>query len=167
MISDGKVDTYGYGAKVLGGEHLAKAEHGGAWLERVLRTGIEQTRADMFLKIDPDTLVLRPLIPPAGDVVGRWFHNSVAGGLYGVSRSAAEKILSSGWLSDPANTALTYKPYPDGLEYQQDDHYIAECARALGLQCVEWDGLEGVRYRPHWTLSEVRNCTGLAVHPVR
>ena len=157
VISDG-VQGLGYdkickrfNARYVSGRYLKRIECGGQWWRRVLEEGVK-TGADWIIKFDPDTKFHRAFRtpPPGGDVAGTIDHKdlpeeNVLGGCQAMRRAAAENILRSGILDDPALTDhRTFGPdeatrrHWKARSFMGSDVGLAWISRCLGLEFGEW-----------------------------
>lgn len=92
-----------YGAEYIQGkERLYLLQHGGK-VGHVALEAFAKKATDYLVKIDPDTLIVRPLkIMPKADIFGSPQHcggiKSIQGGFFGFKQLAAFKLYTSGLL---------------------------------------------------------------------
>jgi hypothetical protein len=160
VISDGNATDYGsvaaeFGLSLVRGEHWRPTASGHLYVERLLRTMLAGPETYLF-KIDPDTWVRRrfrrlPLFSclfGTIESISEVYRQEIApvslqGGCIGMTRDAAEEILSSGLLSEAncvANRAQTWARCKDFQVYAQrtvsEDHVLTWAADRLGIPIV-------------------------------
>jgi hypothetical protein len=115
---------------------------GGAWVRRWLSAALSLTDSETIVKIDPDTEILRPFEIPRADVFGSiWSHRgpkawTLQGGFQGITRQAAERLLSSGILDDPTYKKPRYvanRLIPKYGPTFNDARIFSRSVRRLGL----------------------------------
>lgn len=95
------------------GDRLKPLKNGGKWWERACNAFLELTKADILIKVDPDTCLWRKFkFFPNSDWFGTIQQNSTypfpRGGCKGIQREAINRIVKSGFLK---NSQFTNKIY--------------------------------------------------------
>ena len=104
------------------------------WWKRML-VWFVTTNTDRFLKLDPDTMVdAPPSAIPAADYFGcidDWF---VQGGITGLSRKLAERLLEANMLcrAQSLRCVITKRAFAD-------DKYLAATVQFLNVTATPWD----------------------------
>ncbi|MGL5874219.1 MAG: hypothetical protein ACRC2R_17930 [Xenococcaceae cyanobacterium] len=94
-----------YQCKLIPDVRLKLPSFGGMWTNRYLQWFLSQGKTPWLIKIDPDTVINRPLSidPPTTGLFGFNYSktgHSVHGGCQGYSREAVKQILDSNFLFD-------------------------------------------------------------------
>lgn len=124
-----------------------KHKPSGAWTARYLRKGLDETNADVIVKIDPDTCLWRQFTLPDADWFGTPSNSRkfLRGGAVGISRAAAERVLHSGLLMGPSPHCYarfdTFKwPHEecDLAPLSCQDQIMGDVMQALGIGWTNW-----------------------------
>src|SRR5208282_923089 len=119
-------------------QRLKLSQFAGRWTERYLKAFL-QTDADIVVKLDPDTAVLRRArYFPDAEVFGEHVDGQVLGGAIGYSRDCARRIIKSGLLLDTKYTCVHYTYVRFGERVTRQDEIMADIIRLLNLHTVEW-----------------------------
>lgn len=170
VISDGDDVDYEpivaeYALSLIRGEHWRPTATGHRYVARLLETMLAVPETYLF-KIDPDTWVRRrfrrlPLFSCLfGTIESRseLYHEEIApvslqGGCIGMTRDAAEEILTTGLLNEAncvTNRAQTWARCKDFREYSRrtvsEDHVLTWAADRLGIPVLGHSEI-GCRYR--------------------
>jgi len=170
-LEDG--DTLGFveATTVVHGGSLFSAEHGGAWALRWIRAALGRSSAEIIVRIDPDSLMIRPLKRfPNADLFGTLMQHPkwgqfVQGGACGYTRAALERIERSGRLEQERMKEMNYVHPRSGRLCALDDVQVSVCAREEGLSLGAW-GEVCSRWQPAyeaWRISDHRALW----HPVK
>jgi hypothetical protein len=130
---------------------LKLPQFAGRWTERWMEAALA-TSADIIIKVDPDTLVIRPLADfPEADMFGvaskrRLCKGVILGGAYGFRRSAVEKIVGSRLLLDGKYTSTAsmdyifceYRPGRKLEILSLQDPIVFDVVTLLGLTTAPW-----------------------------
>lgn len=156
---------------------LKLAASAGQWTERWMQAALG-TRADIVVKLDPDTRAKRVATFPSSDVFGQvapkgtyWPESDgiLSGGAIGFQRAAVQKILDSGLLRD---VDYRVKPYyyseprfgTPQVTIALNDPIVDDIARRLSLSRAHWDGLD-LHYS--WESARPFRADATFVHPVK
>lgn len=139
-------------------QHLHTQRFGGAWVERMFRTFLENSDASYLLRVEPDTLLQFCFkAVPKCDVTGNVLaiddqRSYIHGGCVLFSREAVKKIVESGLLSDSKyaeNVEFGYRKYqpPYLLEGEQpswelhgaQDVIFSDVVARLKLHTENWN----------------------------
>lgn len=133
---------------------IKPARFGAKWIARMLRLYLLLSQADVLVRIEPDTKVLRQFHGfPDGDLIGNIRHSGTAryiqGGGVGIKRGAARQILDSKILDDPIYQQFSYRRYQEPYvqpgegtsneELLAVDVALSHAADRLGLTFGQWD----------------------------
>lgn len=146
------------GATLIRGTRLRPTPTGGLWWQRLLREWLTIDVA-YYLRIDPDTRLLRPFpIIPKADVMGQFYRVTsehedrlvLLGGCLGFTRKAVERIAESRILERPGwadkRYSLHWEDRADNLPLSYADRIINEAIIELGLRRATLPGVElGIR----------------------
>ena len=176
LIVDGLLeqgDTLGLelASTVIYGEQLFSAEHGGAWALRWIRAALEHSNADTLVRLDPDSLMIRPIKSyPDFDIFGSLMTHPqhgqfVQGGACGYQRSALEQIEASGLLEQERMKNMHYLNVRANKLCVLDDVQVSVCAKELNLTLGEWGEVRS-RGAPAYAMREIGSSRAVW-HPVR
>lgn len=122
----------GFGAEIV--TNYGTNELWFLWWERMLRWFLDLNH-DVFIKIDPDTMVDKtPQTVPVADYFGcidDWF---IQGGVVGLSRACAYRLISEKLLTCEACQELEVTH--SGA--YADDKYLAAVLKQIGVKPTEW-----------------------------
>jgi hypothetical protein len=121
-------------------EHLKTPDQAGKWTERYLRAFLASD-ADILIKIDPDTAVLRPAVNfPTSDMFGECVLGFPLGGAIGYSRVGAQKIVDSNLLQDAKYTTKDYTySWKGGEQVSCQDKIMRDIVNRLSLSVAVWN----------------------------
>lgn len=148
VIGDGVPPIGGTGEQVTGlSLERLKAVGNGAWTARYLQLALDLTKADVIIKLDPDTCLWRTFTLPDADWFGTPSQDGtfLRGGAMGISRSATRRLLNSKLLL--SQSSHTYGRYSDfRLPHEAvdptpitcQDKIMGDAMRTLGIQGVAW-----------------------------
>lgn len=142
---------------------LKLPQFAGRWTERWMLSALA-TPADIVIKVDPDTIVCRPLEDfPSADMFGafsqRQRFKGIMGGAVGFQRSAVQQIVDSKFLLDKKYTESLYafgeyRPGRDQTEIMSlQDPIVFDVALRLGLTTSPWSDVH--MYRATYEMPKV------------
>jgi hypothetical protein len=132
------------------GEYLKRIERGGDWWHRLLSVGLSYG-TEWIVKLDPDTIVWRPLktlprFPVSGTLHGRKQPTeNIQGGFQAIHRNIARRILNSGALQkEDLKRIRVFCPNYEFLRtwiptgYFTTDHSLMHIMRRMGITWGDW-----------------------------
>lgn len=141
----------------INGLRLKPQVNGGAWLERIFKVYLEESRADHLVKIEPDSTVFRAFANISDtDIAGTLIQivdgrELVHGGCVAIKREAVEKIVRSRLLENPKykfDRRFGYRRYePPYLQVGEvrsnewiisGDAVLADLIQELNLSVQNW-----------------------------
>jgi hypothetical protein len=132
------------------GGRLKPRTFGGQWTQRYLNLFLQQSTADVLIKVDPDSYIHRAFtdLPESlqADLFGNLKTNhlgqvQVRGGCVGYQRAAVQKLVESNLLLEAKYrdaTRYSYRRKPDDPLLSLQDAIMADVAQQLQLQLHPW-----------------------------